>query len=98
MVEVRQTETGYALHGDLTVDTVSKIFPRTPAFSAGDCALDLTGVSNTDSAGLALLVYWIQGAAARGCRLTPRGAPAQMRSLVSVSGLDGILDGGEIGL
>ena len=79
------------LSGELTVDTVSGIHRQMPSFAAGQCALDLSGVSSTDSAGLALLVHWIQTAANQNCALEPCDAPPQMVSLIRVSGLSGIL-------
>lgn len=91
MAIITPTDTGYALAGELTVDTVSGVYGQTPAFSGSRCELDLSGVTGTDSSGLALLLYWMQQAAARGCVLSPHGAPRQMRSLLRVSGLEGLL-------
>ena len=96
MAEISRTETGFMLAGDLTVDTVSGIYRRTPGFDSAECSLDLSGVTNTDSSGLALLVYWIRRAEAENCRLIPCHAPEQMKSLIRVSGLAGLLEGAGI--
>ncbi len=86
-MEITRDDGGFSLRGDLTVDNAAAAYRSTPDFPAGDCRLDLAGIENTDSAGLALLVYWIRQAEAAGCRLIPENAPAQMRSLLRVAGL-----------
>ena len=90
-IDLVQTDAGLALRGDLTVDTVNDAFRTTPAFSGEECALDLAAVGNTDSAGVALLVYWMQEAARRNCRLRPCNAPDQMKSLIRILGLTELL-------
>jgi phospholipid transport system transporter-binding protein len=82
---------GLALHGDLSVDTVAGGFQQDVEFPAGQCRLDLSGVGKSDSAGLALLVFWIRRAETEGCRLIPVNAPPQMRSLLQVADLDQLL-------
>jgi phospholipid transport system transporter-binding protein len=80
-----------ALRGDLTVDTAAAAFRQQPAFPEGVCRLDLSGVGRSDSAGLALLVYWVRQGKAVGCDLRPVNPPRQMRSLMRVAGLDDLL-------
>ena len=82
---------GLALHGDLSVDTVAGGFQQNITFPSGECRLDLSGVGKSDSAGLALLVFWMHRAESAGCRLIPVNAPPQMRSLLQVADLDQLL-------
>ncbi len=76
-----------SLRGDLTVDTVSRLFRAMPAFTENERTLDLSAVENADSAGLALLVYWVQEASRHHCRLRTCHIPAQVLSLIRLQGL-----------
>ena len=92
MVQVTHTDTGLSLRGDLTVDTVNGALQANRGFAGNECTLDLAAVDNVDSAGLALLVYWMQEAAARNCRLRPCNVPDRIRSLMRILGLTELLD------
>ena len=91
MVELTRRGNDLALNGDLTVDTATRGYAQKPDFPAGSCLLDLSGIGKSDSAGLALLVYWVNLAASSGCQLRLVGAPSQMRSLMQVAALDQLL-------
>ena len=90
-VRVVQTDAGLSLRGDLTVDTVSGVLQATRPLAGKDCVLDLSEVGNVDSAGLALLVYWMQEATRRNCRLRPCNVPGRTRSLMRILGLTELL-------
>lgn len=83
----------YALGGDLDGAAVATLWPRGRELFDGRTALrvDLAGVGQTDSAGVALLVYW-RGQAAR-CRQSLQfvNIPPQMRGLIRVAGLENLL-------
>lgn len=83
----------FRLSGALTFDTVPELLARSRKLLPFDRALeiDLAGVDRIDSAGLALLIEWMRLAAARGQVVVFQQAPAQMRDLARVSGLDGVL-------
>lgn len=83
----------FRLSGALTFETVPELLDRSRKLLPFERALeiDLTGVDRIDSAGLALLIEWLRLAAAHGQTIAFRQAPAQMRDLVRVSGLDGVL-------
>ena len=91
MVQVVQTETGLSLRGDLTVDTVNQALQSTRAFAGNECILDLAAVDHVDSAGLALLVYWMAEAARKNCRLRPCNVPGRIQSLMRILGLADLL-------
>lgn len=63
----------------------------------GSVVVDLSGVTRTDSAGLALLVHWSRRARVRGARLELRNVPGQMLSIARTVGLEGRLLGGAQG-
>jgi len=53
--------------------------------------IDLSGVSRSDSAGLALMIEWLKRATLANTELTLLNLPAQMQNITRVSNLDGIL-------
>lgn len=63
----------------------------TAAIQAGDSAFDLSAVRTCDSSALVVLLAWQRSALASGRSLEVSGAPADMLSLATVYGVDGIL-------
>lgn len=57
------------------------------------CTIDLGGVSDTDSAGLAVLVEWLAAAADGGGSVTFEAVPAQLRAIARISDLESLLLG-----
>lgn len=57
------------------------------------CTIDLAGVSDADSAGLAVLVEWLAAAADGGGTLTFEAVPAQLRAIARISDLEPLLFG-----
>ncbi|MGH8378516.1 MAG: STAS domain-containing protein [Gammaproteobacteria bacterium] len=53
--------------------------------------LDLSGVTATDSAGLALLIEWISRAQHGKCKLSFRNVPKQTMTLARISDVDKLL-------
>ncbi len=86
-----------ALDGALTVDTVEVLARDCHRLMAanhdGRLEIDLTGVTRSDSAGLALLVGWIAAARANHIALTFRGVPQRLLAIAKISEVDGLLTG-----
>ncbi len=81
-----------AITGDLSFETVPQWSTRILGqLNSENCALDLTQVARADSAGLALLVSVLATAKQRKIALQLIGAPAQLRQLARVSGVDHVL-------
>ncbi len=57
----------------------------------GDQVVDLSGVTEGDSAGVAVLVEWIAVAAAAGIGLRYENVPAQMLAIARISDLEDLL-------
>ena len=82
------------LSGDLTVKTARRLFDKmpafgeTPAFGAQEVTVDLKSVREADSAGLALLVHWSNLARSSSAELVFTGAPAQLRQMAKITGLE----------
>lgn len=90
-----KTESGcYRVLGCLTSDTVpqyveiaSRVFEKNvPAQS-----IDLAGISKSDSSGVALLVEWMRQAHQINTKIHFINMPENMRAIVKVTGLLGIL-------
>lgn len=82
------------VEGALTFATVPDVLPPSAAWiqqGSGDIQVDLNGVTRTDSAGLALLVEWLQLALARGRPIRFVHVPEQVQSLIRVNGLGAAL-------
>jgi phospholipid transport system transporter-binding protein len=88
MTGISHIESGAFLDGPLTVDTVAGIFAQTLDYSAEQLTLDLSSVSEIDSAGLSLLVYWKQQAVRKNCGLKLQNLPEQVKSMIRISGLE----------
>ena len=56
-----------------------------------EIAVDLGGVSEGDSAGLALLLEWLRGARQRGQRIRFLNMPAQITALARISEVEDLL-------
>jgi len=78
------------LPNTLGFSTVSALLPQADTLIASG-ALDLSGVTRADSAGISLLLELNRRAQARGVQLRMTGANEQIRSLLSFFGLDEIL-------
>jgi phospholipid transport system transporter-binding protein len=57
------------------------------------CRVDLSGVSEGDSAGLAVLVEWLADAAHHGSTLVYESVPAQILAIARISGLEALFVG-----
>jgi phospholipid transport system transporter-binding protein len=80
----------FALSGRMTFQTVPQFLARTDEWLKGDAGtvtIDLQGVTLADSAGLALLLEWLQHARAAGREMVFTNIPDQVRDLIRVSGL-----------
>ncbi|MDT8310738.1 MAG: STAS domain-containing protein [Methylophaga sp.] len=79
--------------GDLTIDEVPDYLKQSEVLFSQLTVLriDLSAVSRSDSAGLALLIRWMREASASGKDIIFEQMPAQMLAMAAASGLDTIL-------
>jgi phospholipid transport system transporter-binding protein len=82
----------FIVNGDLTFAAMDKKAMRSFAFlaAAKQITLDLGGVGNADSAGLALMLEWIKHARSKRVQLRFINIPGQLLNLAKLSGLDAI--------
>jgi phospholipid transport system transporter-binding protein len=57
----------------------------------GRCTIDLSRVTEADSAGLGVLVEWLATAKSRGSSIIYQGMPAQIRAVARISDLESLL-------
>jgi phospholipid transport system transporter-binding protein len=80
------------LEGVLTMATVSRHLNAGRAgLASGPVCVDLSRVTEADSAALALLFDWLRAARQSGNRLSVRGLPDGMRSLAELYGVSELL-------
>lgn len=79
----------HAVSGALTFETVPNLYKESTVWfeGKGDLTLDLAQVTNTDSAGLALLIEWLRRARDAKCSLRLTNVPAQVQSLMRINNL-----------
>lgn len=80
---------GIAVRGALGFATAKRALAESAPLMAGEAALtiDLSGVTQADSAGLALLVEWLRLGAAHGRTVRFAGIPEQLQTLIAACGL-----------
>ena len=78
--------------GSLEFATVAKLLPLgTAAIEGGQAAIvDLAGVTDSDSSGLALLIEWLSVAKAAQRSLRYENMPAQLHQLAGLSEVEGL--------
>ncbi|HYA37107.1 MAG TPA: STAS domain-containing protein [Candidatus Methylomirabilis sp.] len=80
----------FALSGRVTFQTVPQFMARTDDWlqsGTKTVTIDMQGVTLADSAGVALMLEWLQRARAAGRELVFTNLPEQVRQLIHVSGL-----------
>ncbi len=85
----------FKVRGPLDAETVTELLERSEeAFRGADTIeLDLSGVPEGDSAGLALLIEWIRRARKQNQQLRFKNIPTQIAALARISQVDELLNG-----
>jgi len=84
----------FEVSGRLTFQTVPEFLARTGdslKSGTGQITIDMHGVTLADSAGLALMLEWLEMAGAAKREIVFTRIPAQVRDLIHVSGLQRVL-------
>lgn len=83
----------FRVSGPLTFDTVADAAIASQKLFADRQAvdMDLSGVTASDSAGLALLIEWISRAQRDHCRLSFSRVPGQVMAIAKISDVDKLL-------
>ena len=81
----------FGVSGQLTFQTVPRFLAHTDKLlqnNSGTVTIDMHGVTLADSAGLALMIEWLQLARAAKHEIVFTNIPEQMRDLIRVNGLE----------
>ena len=87
---VHPTEGGFSVAGPVTIATASSVIEATRAQwpDAGDTIVDFSGVTDADSAALALMFKWQRDAEKKGRRVICRNIPANVMALARLYGVE----------
>lgn len=88
----------FRVSGVLNAATVGEVLEqsRDRFVNATDLEIDLAGVSESDSAGLALLIEWLRLARKGGRAVHYQNAPEQITALARISEVEDLLFGGAV--
>ena len=86
----------FALNADLTFETVTAMLAESKRLFADHehVDVDMSGVRQADSAGLALLLEWLSWAQGAGRRIEYRNIPAAIVAVARISEVEALLRGG----
>jgi phospholipid transport system transporter-binding protein len=84
-------------HGAMSYASAAQALPAGLALipHGSECTIDLSKVTEADSAGLAVLVEWLATARVRNTRIHYEGIPAQILAVARISDLDELLTEGK---
>jgi len=87
---IKENNGHFVIDGDLTFATIDKQTLKSFSFlkAAKEITIDLSRVSNTDSAGLALMIEWIKYSRQNRTQLNFKNIPEQLLNLAKLSGFD----------
>jgi|SRR6267154_6027894 len=87
----------YALSGVLSFATAREALARgTAAFTGSEArTVDLSGVTHADSAGLSVLLTWVERARREGWHLTYTTLPAQLMKIARLCAVEALLTAAE---
>jgi phospholipid transport system transporter-binding protein len=90
---VARGEAGFGVEGVLDFTTVARLAAQGERMfkGAGRVEIDLQGVRSANSAGIALLLEWLDLARRRGVSLRYRNIPESLASLAGLANLSGLI-------
>ena len=92
---IEPTPTGFALAGPVTIANASAYLDATRTHwpQEGDATIDFAGVTEADSAALALIFKWQRDAQKHGRRIHCINIPANVVALARLYGVDDLITG-----
>ncbi len=95
-MDIERDNGNWKLSGPLTLEAAGKLLQESEDWLAGATAegltVDLAGVTEVDSAAVALLLEWQRASVQRGSRLKIRSAPDRLRAIARISSLEELLN------
>jgi phospholipid transport system transporter-binding protein len=93
--KIERRDNGLVVSGSVTLETVPGLVKALSQWPAEACAVDLGGITESDSAALALLLHWQRTAAKSGCQLQFTAWPESLQSLLGLYDLEPVFPTGE---
>lgn len=87
MAQITQQDERWQVNGPMTVQQAKALLAEGVLPAGGNLEIDLSGVSDVDTAALSLLFEWMRRAAARNCQLTFAHLPENLASLATLYGV-----------
>ena len=81
--------------GDLIAQNVRSLYEQSPNFEGDSYEIDLSEVENSDSAGLALLVYWYRQASDKNIGIAFKNCSESLLEIARLNGLERIFGSSE---
>ena len=91
---VEQGGSSYFVEGELIFNTVAQLSDKAKGFfndTPDSVIIDLSGVTRTDSAGVALVVDWMRNAQLAGISVSFKNVPEQLLAIARVSRFDQLI-------
>lgn len=91
---LEQREPGHwAVSGDFGLETAAAVLASGQSAFSGvpRAAVDLSGITDADSAGLAVLIEWVRAARQSGRRIEFMGLPPRLAELARIGGVADLL-------
>lgn len=89
---LKDTAGEFQLSGSIDFVSTLTLLQQTHILFAqnGDITLNLHGVEQSNSAGLALLIHWLQIAQEKQCSITFKNIPSQLQAIAKISGIENL--------
>lgn len=96
-LEPRGASDSFALSGVLSFETATAALSRGTALfqGAGSRSVDLSGVTHADSAGLSVLLTWVERARREGWKLRYTALPPQLLKIARLCAVEKLLTAAE---
>lgn len=92
MAQVIKEQNRWLLNGDITLQNLDALLAERPALaSVKVLEVDLSGVTDVDTASISLLLEWLRSAMAHGVQLTYSHLPANLLSLATLYGVEHVI-------
>ena len=90
---LKDTAGEFQLSGTIDFESVPKLLKQSQTLFSNnqDISVNLHGVEQSNSAGLALLIHWLRLAQEKQCSIEFKNIPAQLQEIAKISGIGGLL-------
>ena len=84
----------FAIHGDLTFESATSVLEQSRTLFAENESIlvDMTGVEDADSAGLALLIEWLSWASKAAREITYENVPEEITAIAEISEVSNLIN------